>query len=224
VVPSSLWLDMRENSTWQQDWTLFYWGWWISWSPFVGVFIARISKGRTIRQFVFYVFLVPTIVTFCWFAIFGGAALNFDIHQGSEIYQVVDTNLSMSLNALLDYLPIPYITKWVGLLLVVIFFITSSDSGSLVDDMVTSGGHPNPPVAQRAFWGVAEGAAAATLLYAGGLRALQTAAISSGLPQSLLVLGATFGLVKALRVDKKQQGVPQKEDFYPTDKKRSTDH
>ncbi len=224
VVPSSLWLDMRSNNDWQQEWTLFYWGWWISWSPFVGVFIARISKGRTIRQFVFYVFLVPTIVTFFWFAIFGGAALNFDIQQGAEIHRIVNNNLSMSLNALLDQLPIAYITKWVGLLLVVIFFITSSDSGSLVDDMVTSGGHPNPPVLQRAFWGVAEGAAAATLLYAGGLRALQTAAISSGLPQSVLVLGATIGLVKALRVDKKQQGVPQKKDFYPTKRRGSNDH
>ena len=213
VIPSSLWLDMRENSTWQQDWTLFYWGWWISWSPFVGVFIARISKGRTIREFIFYVFLVPTIVTFLWFAIFGGSALYFDIHQGANIHGVVDNNLSMSLNVLLDQLPVAYLTKWVGLLLVIIFFITSSDSGSLVDDMVTSGGHPNPPVLQRAFWGVAEGAAAATLLYAGGLQALQTAAISSGLPQSFLVVGAAAGLIKALKLDKQTNGVPSKKAF-----------
>lgn len=213
LIPSSLWMNPSVNSEWQQEWTLFYWGWWISWCPFVGVFIARISKGRTIREFVFYVFLVPTIVTFFWFTIFGGSALYEDIYNNAGIHNVVDQNLSMSLNALLDELPVAFFTKWVGLLLVVIFFITSSDSGSLVDDMVTSGGHPNPPVVQRAFWGVSEGAAAATLLLAGGLRALQTAAISSGLPQSLLVIGAAFGLVKALRVDRKTKGIPNKEAF-----------
>lgn len=212
-IPTSLWLDPRANSEWQTNWTLFYWGWWISWCPFVGVFIARISKGRTIREFVFYVFLVPTIVTFLWFSIFGGTALYLDIHNNAGIHNVVDGNLSMSLNALLDELPIAIISKWLGLLLVIIFFITSSDSGSLVDDMVTSGGHPDPPVLQRAFWGISEGAAAATLLLAGGLQALQTAAISSGLPQSFLVIATAIALVKALRVDGNTQGVPHKEDF-----------
>ncbi len=212
-ISTSLWLDPRKGSDWQTQWTLFYWGWWISWCPFVGVFVARISRGRTIREFVFYVFLVPTLVTFLWFSIFGGTALHLDIYQDAGIHSVVNENLSMSLNALLDELPLAFITKWVGLLLVVIFFITSSDSGSLVDDMVTSGGHPNPPVLQRAFWGVSEGAAAATLLLAGGLSALQTAAISSGLPQSLLVIGAMMGMVKALRIDRRIEGEPKKEDF-----------
>ncbi len=212
-IPTSLWLDPRVNSDWQANWTLFYWGWWISWCPFVGVFIARISKGRTIREFVFYVFLVPTLVTFLWFSIFGGSALYQDIYNDANIHSIVDENLSMSLNALLNELPLANLTKWAGLLLVIIFFITSSDSGSLVDDMVTSGGHPDPPVIQRAFWGISEGAAAATLLLAGGLSALRTAAISSGLPQSLLVIGATIGLVKALRIDRKTNGEPKKEAF-----------
>lgn len=212
-IPTSLWLDPRQGSDWQGEWTLFYWGWWISWCPFVGIFVARISRGRTIREFVFYVFLVPTLVTFFWFAIFGGTALHLDIYQDAGIHGVVEDNLSMSLNVLLDHLPVAFITKWVGLLLVVIFFITSSDSGSLVDDMVTSGGHPDPPVLQRAFWGISEGAAAATLLLAGGLSALQTAAISSGLPQSLLVIAAMTALVKALWVDRKTKGEPKKEAF-----------
>lgn len=213
IIAQSLWLDPRLDSEWQTNWTLFYWGWWISWCPFVGVFVARISKGRTIREFVFYVFLVPTLVTFFWFSVFGGTALHAEIYQGTNLSGIVNENLSMSMNALLDLLPFSALTKWLGLLLVVIFFITSSDSGSLVDDMVTSGGHPNPPVLQRAFWGISEGAAAATLLLAGGLSALRTAAISSGLPQSLLVIGATIGLVKALRVDAKTNGIPKKEDF-----------
>lgn len=213
VIPASLWLDLREGSDWQGEWTLFYWGWWISWCPFVGVFLARISRGRTIREFIFYVFLVPSLVTFLWFSIFGGTALYLDIYQDAGIHALVDDNLSTSLNALLNELPLAFITKWVGLLLVVIFFITSSDSGSLVDDIVTSGGHPDPPVLQRAFWGVSEGAAAATLLLAGGLSALQTAAISSGLPQSFLVIGAMLSLVKALRIDRKTEGTPNKEAF-----------
>ncbi len=179
----------------------------------VGVFIARISKGRTIREFVFYVFLVPTIVTFFWFSIFGGTALYLDIQESAGIHSIVEDNLSMSLNALLDELPFHTVSKWIGLLLVVIFFITSSDSGSLVDDIVTSGGHPDPPVLQRAFWGVSEGAAAAVLLLAGGLNALQTAAISSGLPQSLLLIGGTIALVRALRVDYRTTGEPKKEAF-----------
>lgn len=211
IVDTSFWIDVRKGSDWQDTWTLFYWGWWISWSPFVGIFIARISKGRTIREFVLYVFLVPSIVTFFWFAVFGGTALHIELFEGGGIASVVEENVAVSLHALLDKLPFAYITQWIGLLLIIIFFITSSDSGSLVDDMVTSGGHPNPPAAQRIFWGFSEGAAAAVLLLAGGLTALQTASISAGLPQSILVVAAAISLVKALRVDVKTKGVPKTE-------------
>jgi len=209
IVSMSLWLDIRPNTEWQSDWTLFYWGWWLSWCPFVGIFVARISKGRTIREFIFYVLLIPTLVTFMWFSIFGGTASHLQINEGVQLGQVVQENVAISLNALLSHLPFSSITQWVGILLVVVFFITSSDSGSLVDDMVTSGGHPNPPVAQRAFWGISEGAAAAALLMAGGLEALQTASISAGLPQSLVVIACCFSLVKALRKDVKSKKKPK---------------
>jgi len=119
----------------------------------------------------------------------------------------------MSLHTLLEHLPLTEISQWVSLVLIIIFFITSSDSGSLVDDMVTSGGHPNPPAAQRAFWGISEGAAAGVLLVAGGLSALQTASISGGLIQSILVVLCAISLVKALRIDSQKEGVPLLEDI-----------
>ncbi|MFC2087383.1 BCCT family transporter [Bacteroidota bacterium] len=211
IVDMSLWLDLRKDSTWQGDWTLFYWGWWLSWCPFVGIFVARISKGRTIREFVLTVLFIPSLVTFMWFAVFGGTALNIELLNSGKISSIVHENVAMSLNVLLKELPLTHITQWFGLMLVIIFFITSSDSGSLVDDMVTSGGHPNPPVAQRAFWGISEGLMAAVLLVAGGLSALQSASVSAGLPQSLLVLAACFSLFKALKRDAKTRGVPDLE-------------
>jgi choline/glycine/proline betaine transport protein len=142
------------------------------------------------------------LVTFLWFSAFGGTALDLIRNAGADLVPVIQEDVAVSFNALLGYLPIPEVTRWLGILLVVIFFITSSDSGSLVDDMVTSGGNPDPPVLQRAFWGIAEGAAAATLLISGGLTALQTASIAAGFPQSLIVLGCAIGLVKALRKER----------------------
>ena len=198
IVPTSLWIDVRTDSDWQANWTLFYWGWWISWSPFVGIFIARISRGRTLREFIMYVLLVPTCINCFWFAVFGGTALHLDQSSGGELVEPVVQNAAMSLYILLERLPLTKLMQWVGLLLIVIFFITSSDSGSFVDDMVTSGGNPNPPVANRIFWGVSEGAAAAVLLLAGGLKALQAASVSAGLPQSLLLIAACIGLAKYL--------------------------
>ncbi len=211
IVQDSLWLDIRPDSNWQNDWTLFYWGWWLSWCPFVGIFIARVSRGRTIREFILYVLVIPTVVTFFWFSVFGGTAMHVELFGGGGIASVVQENVAMSLHSLLNHLPLTLITQWVGVALVIIFFITSSDSGSLVDDMVTSGGHPNPPIAQRVFWGTAEGAAAAALLMAGGLNALRTASISAGLPQSILVVATCYSLVKALHTDYTTKGVPRVE-------------
>ncbi len=196
---TSLWIDDKAGSSWQTNWTIFYWGWWISWCPFVGIFVARISKGRTIREFVFTLLLVPTLITFLWFAVFGGTALQFLGESGQGLAAVVKENESMALHELLSYLPYAEVSQWAALILVVIFFITSSDSGSLVDDMITSGGHPNPPVAQRAFWGIAEGSAAAVLITVGGLRALQSASIAGGLVQSMLLLCCAVSLLLALR-------------------------
>ena len=198
----SLFDSFSEESDWQATWTYYYWGWWISWSPFVGIFIARISKGRTIGEFVFYVLLLPSLFTFFWFATFGGTALNAQMN-GSEIAQVVDENVGFSLHALLQDLPLASITLVWATLAIMVFFITSSDSGSFVDDMVTSGGHPNPAKPQRVFWAVSEGAVAATLLLVGGLSAIQDASISMGAVMSLVLVLACFALVKSLRRDQR---------------------
>ena len=195
----SVWVNWGSPSDWQTNWTLFYWGWWISWSPFVGIFIARISRGRTIREFVFFVLLIPTAVNIIWFSVFGGTVLYIERFGEGGLAEPIIKNVAMSLPILLEHLPWTALTQWSGLLLMVMFFITSSDSGSFVDDMVTSGGNPNPPVANRVFWGISEGAAAAVLLLAGGLKALQAASISAGLPQSMLLIVACVGLVKILR-------------------------
>ncbi len=201
IVELSLWVDLREGVNWQKSWTIFYWGWWISWSPFVGIFIARISKGRTIREFVLNVFLAPSAVTFLWLAVFGGTGLHMEIFGGGGISKAVDENVALSLNAVFFNLPLAALMPAVGTLLVITFFITSSDSGSLVDDMVTSGGHPDPPTTQRVFWAISEGAVAGVLLYTGGLSALQTASITSGLPLTILLLFTCYGLAKAFRID-----------------------
>mgnify|MGYP006271176649 CR=1 FL=1 len=210
IVASSLWMDVDNDSSWQADWTLFYWSWWISWSPFVGVFVARISYGRTVREFVVSVLLVPTAATFVWLSVFGGTAL--DMAAGDTAFAArIQGEPALALHAMLERLPGSPVTGVLATLLVVIFFITSSDSGSLVDDMVTSGGHPNPPRAQRVFWAFAEGAVAGTLLLAGGLQALRTASLTSGLAMAVLLLVASYGLLRALRIDQDTRGVPAME-------------
>lgn len=206
LVHMSFWMEMKETASWQKGWTVFYWGWWISWSPFVGIFVARISKGRTIREFVLTVFLAPTLVTFVWLSVFGGSGLYFEMFGGGGISEVVNSDVALSLAALFDRLPLSMTMTTISTLLIVTFFITSSDSGSLVDDMVTSGGHPDPPSAQRVFWAFSEGAVAIVLLFTGGLSALQTASITSGLPIAVLLLITAYGLVKALREDVKTGG------------------
>lgn len=195
----SLWVaDEGAPADWQRTWTLFYWGWWISWSPFVAVFTARISEGRTVRQYVVTLLVVPSAATIAWISIFGGTGLEQVQHGANRLAQVTQGEVALSLHVLLEKLPLAGVTTVLATVLVIVFFITSSDSGSLVDDMVTSGGDPDPPRAQRVFWAVAEGAVAATLLLAGGLKALQSAAIGSGLPMSLILVAAALGLLRAL--------------------------
>lgn len=206
----SLRIDPRPESTWQQDWTLFYWSWWISWSPFVGIFVARISYGRTLRQIVANVLFVPTVVTFFWLATVGGTGLHLEWVEGAKIAESIRDTPAIGLHRMLEELPLPNVTSVAATLLIVVFFITSSDSGSLVDDMVTSGGHPDPPKAQRVFWAVSEGTVAGTLLYAGGLQALRTASLQSGLPMAVLLLFSAVGLKKALDLERDTKGVPKR--------------
>lgn len=198
----SLYLDPGRSSEWQSTWTLFYWGWWISWSPFVAIFVARISRGRTIKEFILGVLLVPTLLTFFWFAVFGGTGLwAQQVGGGTDLIKALDENESASLQAMLDTLPFTTISITLATLVILLFFVTSSDSGSLVDDMVTSGGDPHPPKGQRVFWAVSEGTVAVTLLLLGGLTAIRNAAISLGLPMSFLLVAACVALWRVLQTD-----------------------
>jgi len=193
-------------SSWFSGWTIFYWGWWIAWSPFVGVFIARISRGRTIREFITGVLLVPSIVGFLWFSVLGGTGLYEQFFGGVDIVsQNVDADGNLVVESAifdaLGNLPLGSIFSVIAIFLVAIFFITSSDSGSLVIDMLASGGHPNPPIWSRVTFAVLEGAVAAALLLAGGLVALQSAALATALPFSVVILGMCWANIRALRVD-----------------------
>ncbi len=186
---------------WQSSWTIFYWGWWISWAPFVGVFIARISRGRTVREFVLGTLLVPTIVTTLWFSVFGGSALYRELTDPGSMLVDGEVDTDTALFQLLGDLPLGTVLSVVGILLIVIFFVTSSDSGSLVVDMLATGGNPNPPTWSRVFWSVVEGLLAIALLLAGGLQALQTAAILIALPFSVVMIGMAVSTVRALRAE-----------------------
>ncbi|MEH6636112.1 MAG: BCCT family transporter [Halioglobus sp.] len=199
IVSLSNWVG-RDDEQWMQDWTVFYWAWWVSWSPFVGMFIARISRGRTVRELLIAVLLVPTLVTVVWMSVFGMNAL----HQAQNgIGSLGDGMSSMSLATfqMLENLPFNELTTLVGVVLVLVFFITSSDSGSLVIDGITAGGKHDAPVPQRIFWATMEGLLAAALLYGGGqqaLAALQAGTVAAGIPFTLILLVVCFSLYKGL--------------------------
>ncbi|SMO80087.1 choline/glycine/proline betaine transport protein [Saccharicrinis carchari] len=195
----SFWTETYRQSDWQSSWTVFYWAWWVSWSPFVGMFIARISRGRTLKEFVLGVLIVPSLITFLWLSAFGGSAIYLEINGIADIASAVKENVATSLYALLEEFPFSMVTSMVGLILVASFFVTSSDSGSLVVDSLTAGGKLDAPVAQRIFWALTEGAVAAVLLLGGGLQALQTASITTGLPFAIILLIMIWSLLKGLR-------------------------
>jgi len=186
----------REDKLFFDGWTSFYWAWWISWSPFVGMFIARISRGRTVREFLVSVLLVPSCICILWMSSFGTAALTQVIEQGSSA--IVDAALELRLFIMLEGLPIAAITSFIGIVLVAFFFITSSDSGSLVIDAITAGGKIDAPMPQRVFWAVFEGLVAIVLLLAGGLGALQAASVTTGIPFALVLLGMCVAICKGL--------------------------
>ena len=187
----------REDVNFSQGWTSFYWAWWISWSPFVGMFIARVSRGRTVREFVICVLLIPSLVCVLWMSVFGGTAIHQVLADGYTAAQ--DAPLELKLFKMLDELPLTAITSFVGIVLVIVFFVTSSDSGSLVIDTITAGGKVDAPVPQRVFWCIFEGAVAIVLLLsAGGLQSLQSMVISTGLPFTIVLLLMCWAIWRGL--------------------------
>ncbi len=188
----------EEDGSFMSTWTVFYWAWWISWSPYVGMFIARISRGRTVKEFILGVLFVPTTITFLWMSGFGGTALFLETTGVAEIAAAVEADQTTSLFILLGEFPLGMITSFLAIVLVLSFFVTSSDSGSLVIDGLTSGGKIDAPVGQRVFWASAEGAVAAVLLIGGGLGALQAASITTGLPFVIILLIMCYSLTQGL--------------------------
>ncbi|HMB77067.1 MAG TPA: BCCT family transporter, partial [Kiloniellaceae bacterium] len=204
VIPMGFWIDGDPERQWQSWWTVFYWGWWIAWCPFVGLFIARISKGRTIRQFCFCVLLIPTSVVVLWMGVFGGAAVGVDLFHNAGVVDAVNANYADGVFKTVagfgyDSLVTP-ITILITVLLVS-WFVTSSDSGTLVMCTMLSMGDEHPPIKFRLFWGITSGVVAAVLLIAGGLSALQTASIVAGLPIAVILLVMAYGIVKTLHED-----------------------
>lgn len=201
IVPLSI-PHGREDTGYLQGWTSFYWAWWISWSPFVGMFIARVSRGRSVREFMICVLIIPSLVCMFWMAVFGGAAIEqviADPANSAVKAQVIDSyNPPLSLFAMLEGLPLASITSTIGIVLVIVFFVTSSDSGSLVIDTITAGGKVDAPVPQRVFWCTFEGLVAIALLLGGGLTALQAMVISTGLPFTIVLLMICYAIYKGL--------------------------
>lgn len=192
----------RDDDNFRQGWTAFYWAWWISWSPFVGMFIARVSRGRTVREFMIAVLVIPPLVSVLWMTGFGGMAISL---VGAGFSDISNAGVELQLFAMLSHLPIPTITSIVGIILVVVFFCTSSDSGSLVIDAVTAGGKTDAPLAQRIFWATFEGLVAIALLLGGGLVALQAAAVSTGFPFTIILLVSCYALIRGLMSEPRAQ-------------------
>ncbi len=192
----------EKKESWIGGWTLLYWGWWVSWAPFVGMFIARISKGRTIREFMAGVLFIPTGFTCLWMTVFGNTAISKVLAGGAEsLVDAVNNNVPVALFKLFEFLPLTGLLSIVGLFLVITFFVSSSDSGSLVIDTLASGGIEEPPVWQRVYWAVMEGLVAATLLLAGGLDALQTMTIASAFPMIFIIMVSVLVFIKTLKDD-----------------------
>lgn len=199
------------DSAWLNGWTIFYWAWWISWTPFVGMFIARISKGRTIRQFVIFVILVPSLVSFVWFSIMGGAAFDLQLKEGVDMPASLAAGLENALFDTLREFPLSGITVGLAIFLVAIFFVTGADSASIVMGMLSEHGEEEPRRWLVVFWGVAMGCVAALLLWQGGLEALQTLVIIVAGPFMVVLIAMCFSLMKALRQEPDISLIPSRE-------------
>lgn len=200
-IDMSTWTESLRGTDWQKMRTIMYWGWWISWSPFVGTFIARISKGRTIKEFILCVLILPALVTFLWFSAFGGTTMRDILLGDTAMIAAVNDNISTALYVFFDKFPLAILLKILGVILICSFIITSADSGALVVDSITSGGKLKTPPYQRVIWAVATGVIAAVLMYGGGLNALQTVVTISGLPFAILLIMMCFSLYRGINED-----------------------
>ncbi|NVK00110.1 MAG: BCCT family transporter, partial [Oceanospirillaceae bacterium] len=199
IIPLSNWIG-REDQTFFHDWTVFYWAWWVSWSPFVGMFIARVSRGRTVREFITAVLLTPTLVTVVWMAVMGGSAID-QVSNGVGSLAGGLGDVAQAMFQMFENLPLTALMSVLGIILVLCFFITSADSGSLVIDSITAGGKIDAPMPQRLFWATLVGLIAGTLLVGGGseaLSALQAGAITTGLPFTVVLVLMCVSLFKGL--------------------------
>ena len=205
IVPLSNWIG-REDTAFFHDWTTFYWAWWIAWAPFIGTFIARISKGRTVREFVLFVLLLPTLLCLIWFSAFGGTAIHQFLTEGyTGVTEKVEIyNYELALFKMFEGLPLTTLLSCIGMTLTIIFFVTSSDSGSLIIDIIAAGGKVDAPVPQRVFWCTAEGLVAIALLLGGGLKSLQAASLATGFPFAIVLLGMGVCVWIGLRKEARQ--------------------
>ncbi|WP_163390697.1 BCCT family transporter [Enterovibrio norvegicus] len=205
VTSLGLWVDPNPEHTWQGSWTIFYWGWWIAWAPFCGIFIARISRGRTIREFILGVLIAPTMLAAFWITIFGNTAMYIELFGQGGVVDAVNDDITLALFKTIELMDAGTILTTLGAsictIMLVTYFVTSADSATLVICTLISMGNPHPPMRYRIFWGMSIGLVAAVLLLAGGLGALQTASIIAALPYSIVIIATIVGLYKALRAE-----------------------
>lgn len=204
-VRMSLRMTPFRDSSWVGDWTIFYWAWWVSWSPFVGLFIARVSRGRTIREFVIGTVLAPTLAGFLWFSVFGGTALHLEIFRGVPLLEAVGADVSTALFVMFDALPLGTLMSVAATVLVLVFFVTSGDSATLVLGMMSSGGRPDPSTRVKLVWGALVAAIAASLLVTGGVQAVQTATIVFALPFTGVIVLMALALWLGVRHDWREE-------------------
>ncbi len=201
LLEMSLQANPFEGYEWTKSWTLFYWAWWISWSPFVGVFVARISRGRTIKEFILGALLVPSLLTFFWFSVMGGSGLHLELYEGISVAQVALDNPPIALFAVLENFPLGTLMSGLAVILLTVFFITSADSATFVLGMMSSGGDLHPAVSKKAAWGITQSSMAVVLLLSGGLEALQDMTIAAALPFTVIMLLLCYNLFQGLRED-----------------------
>ncbi|KJS50371.1 BCCT family transporter [Desulfosporosinus sp. BICA1-9] len=222
IVQMSFWADtFKTNDGWVGGWTIFYWAWWVAWGPFVGAFIARISRGRSVREFVLGVVIAPTLMSFLWLSVMGNSALFVDVVQQGGIAAAVAKDMSTAIFAMFQYYPMASILTILTTLIIAIFFITSADSATFVMAMLTSGGELNPKAGLKITWGVIVGAVAIALMIAGGLSALQTASIAAAFPFMIVMFAMVVSLTKAFNKEFDQESVKQVNNYNAPTKQNS---